>query len=252
MKFVLWSGLVLGLLSPLMAGEEYFSKTFDVNPGARLSLDSHKGHIQIATDGGSTIRVNARIYDGDPELMKYVKIRTRNTDTSVTIEVEYDEPAVRNFWKGLVGESRTWPYVDFEIVVPDDAALNIDSHKSSFDVAAPSGRIEIDSHKGQGTISGVRNEFALDTHKGDFDVEILNMHDVRVDTHKGNVNLRLVGQPNFTVRGDSHKGDIRFQGVDVPVQYEDRGVQVSHKVGNGRNFMDLNTHKGHIKVVVTN
>jgi DUF4097 and DUF4098 domain-containing protein YvlB len=144
----------------------------------------------------------------------------------------------------------TLPLVDFDITVPDDCALDLSSHKSEFDVSAPAGRIEIESHKGFGDIRGVRNDFDLDTHKGEFQVEVVQLTDLEVETHKGDVEVTIRGAKDFTIRGDSHEGRLRFQGRDIQVERDPDSdeIEVRHQEGSGRHHIDVSTHKGTIEV----
>ena len=244
--------LVLISAASVFAGERFFEEEYPVEPNARFSLDSHKGHIQIRTDNGSTIRVKARTHDGDEELLEHVEIIARSSDDYVEIRVKFNDDAARSMWDGLLGKSHEWPLTDFEIVVPDTASLRLDSHKSTFDLEAPSGRIDIESHKGTGTIKGVRSDFKLESHKGQFDVEILQLADLRVETHKGDLSFLIHDAHDFSISGETHKGDIRFRGRDVPIRAKKHGTSISHRVGSGEHRIELSTHKGQIQVEFAN
>ena len=70
-----------------MAGENerFFEETYQVSPGARFSLDSHKGVIRIRTAQTDQVRVHARIHLGngeaDADLLDEMKIQVRNDAT---------------------------------------------------------------------------------------------------------------------------------------------------------------------------
>jgi len=129
---------------------------------------------------------------------------------------------------------------------PDDNSLVLETHKGNIDVEAPAGKVTIQSHKGTGTIFGVRSDFDMQTHKGQFKVEILELHDLQVQTHKGDVALSVHAASNFTIHGDSHKGDIDVTGFAVEKKQEKRSTYIFHKQGSGANRIDLQTHKGNI------
>jgi len=235
-----------------MAAERNISHTFDVEPNATFSLDSHKGHIQVRTDNVRTIEVYARIYMQDGEqagseaLYDHTHIKIRNDKRYVTIEVEYDNDAMEEIFKGLLGRHQSMPAVDFDVVLPDDSNLRLESHKSTFDVDAPAGEVKIESHKGTGQIRQVRSDFQLFTHKGDFDVEILKLNDLEIETHKGDVRVHVQSETGFYVRGSSHKGTLSFSGYDIPVEKDRGSSRVSHRVGSGEHRVELETHKGRI------
>lgn len=237
--------------------ERNVSHTFDVDPNATFSLDTHKGHIQIRTGSLSTIEVRARIYmldgeQGGEELFELVEIKVRNDKRYVSIEVDYDNDAMREIQSGLLGKHQSMPAVDFDVVLPEDSNLRIDSHKSTFDVDAPAGEVKIDSHKGQGKILGIRGDFQMTTHKGDFDVDILELGDLEIETHKGDVRVKIHHAEGFYVRGSSHKGKLSFRGLDIPIEKDHGSSRVSHRVRNGKNRIELETHKGRITLDFAN
>lgn len=248
MKKTLLLAITICLATSLATSQEQvFEKDFPVNAGAELSLDSHKGKIRIRTHNEAVIRVKARIYTDEgrnPEMVDLVEIKARGRSDYVSLEVEYDKPA--KGLGGLLGGSMTLPLVDWDIAVPHDAELNLQSHKSEFDVETPSGRVEIESHKGHGRISGIVSDFRLESHKGKFEVEVEQLSDLRIDTHKGDIELILHGADDFVIRGDSHKGDLRFSGRDIPVEKEDDELMVNYRTGNGDNRINISTHKGDI------
>jgi hypothetical protein len=232
------------------AQERTYDREFPVDPGARFSLETHKGNITVRTHGGSTILVHARIYPDqgrNPELVDHVKIKERSGPHAVDLEVDCDQnhPDLR----GLLQGGWTLPMVDFEITVPDDADLELESHKAHFDLEVPSGRVEIESHKGRGTISGIRGPFELETHKGKFEVTIDRLAGASIETHKGDVRVLLRDTSDLELTGSSYKGRLRFEGLDIPVTVSDGGQSQAHyRTGSGRNKLSLSTHKGTITV----
>ncbi len=253
-RAMILGAMILGLVAATATGfanERTFEKEFEVGAAAELSLDSHKGSIRIRTHGQSVISVSARIYPDNgenPELVDLVEIKTRAGSDYVSIDVEY--PNSKGSFGGLIGGQVTQPLVDFDIMIPDDASLRLDSHKSTFDVEAGSGEVEVESHKGTGTIRGVRNNLELETHKGRFTIEILQLADLALETHKGDIEVSIQGAYDFSISGDSHDGDLRFSGRDIPVEkeHDHHGVEVDYREGSGRNRIRLSTHDGTIEL----
>lgn len=242
--------MLLLVAATVFGNEQTFDKEFEVSAGAELALECHKGTIMIRTHSSPVITVRARIYpDGgeDPELVDLVEIKTRASANRVAVDVDYEQAS--KGISGLFGDQRTLPMVDFDILIPDDAALKLESHKADFDVEAGSGQVEIESHKGHGTIRGVRNELELETHKGEFTVEIAELADVSVETHKGEIELIIYGAHDFTIDGETHDGKLRFDGRDVQVEKgEHHGASVNYREGNGSNRIELSTHDGTIQL----
>ena len=233
--------------------DRYLARDFEVVPGARFSLDSHKGKIKIGTTDQDRIEVKAHVHFGDiedanPDLLEFVEVNILNGEDYVDVDVKFNQEDARSWWDNLSGKGMTWPYVDFEILVPDTASLKIDTHKGELDLQVPSGEIRIDSHKGTGTIAGVRNNLRLDTHKGQFDVQILDLHDLDIDTHKGNLDIAIENASDVSVNADSYKGNLRFKGRDIQTRSDKKGknTKADFREGTGENRIRIETHKGDI------
>ena len=257
---------VLMLILPViaMASDKVVVKTFEVDSGARLSLECYKGEIKIRTGDVSSIQMHARIYpdEGPVSDLEHVMIETSGRGDYVHIEVEYDEDAMksRNSGDGLLSSwnGTSLPFVDFDIIVPQDASLSLESHKSTFDVQAPSGEVMIDTHKGHGKVVGVRGDFGLSTHKGEFDVEVDLNGDLELETHKGKINVIINGADNFRLRGETHDGDLDFEGFGFKAErvehwengdhHSSEDSYVSETIGGGKHRIDIETHKGRIKL----
>jgi len=247
--------ILICLPAAVFGAEKVVEKTFQVSPDARLSVEFHKGKIAVRTANVSEIRMTARIHpdEGPDEDLDLVEIDTSSSSGYVRVKVDYDQVQRKrsgglfDSWNGT-----SLPLVDFDIVMPDGGRLDVETHKGRVDVEAPSGEVTVESHKGEGRITNVRGDFELSTHKGDFDVEIAEMKDVQVETHKGHVDLKIRGASDFTVRGQSHDGSITFAGYDIPVERDsDRhrhDLWISHTEGSGANRLELDTHKGDIRV----
>jgi hypothetical protein len=255
--------IALGIILPVAAfaagGERLVEESFEVAAGTELFLESHKGEVRIRTADVSTIQMTARIHtdegsdEGSDEGLELVSIETSSGKGYVKISVDYDQLQKEHRSGLFQSEDYSMPLVDFDIVMPDSGRLKLESHKSELKVEAPSGEVRIDTHKGEGHITNVRSDFTLSTHKGDFKVEIEEMGDIDIETHKGNVNLRIHGATDFSIRGESHKGDFSFDGYDIPIERKDDGEKwISHKVGSSEHRINLETHKGDISIAFVN
>jgi hypothetical protein len=242
--------LVLALACLAASGaERFYEQEFPVGAGARLELESFKGKITLRTDEGSTVRVSARIYSDEgtrPELVDFMEIEAHARESYVELSAEFDQGEAEE--AELLGRSWSQPSVDWEIVLPDDMSVELESHKSEFDLQVPAGSIEVESHKGEGSIRGVRGRFEIETHKGEFDVEVQALSHVEVETHKGRVELTVHGAADLAVSAESHRGRLEFEGRDIVVEEEDGEKFVDYREGDGSRTMELETHEGTIRV----
>lgn len=236
------------------AADRVVEKQFKVNPNATFALDNHKGLIVIRTQSGHQISVKAvitmntkddsKMSDGDRQaVIDATEIRFKNTDNLVKVDVVTESAPT----KGAVAWNQTLPTVDFEIALPQDANLELITHKGELQVQAPSGTIEIDSHKGTGTIDGVRNTFKMTSHKGEFAIGFAKLARIEIETHKGEITLDLPGGP-MTLDATSHKGQFKFHGRDIPVTSDRGEVSASYTEGAGTHRISLDTHKGQFTV----
>lgn len=250
MKNALILGFVL-VAATGFASDRYYDEEFQVGRDAEFSLECHKGSITIRTHPVPVISVQARIYADqgkNPELVDLTEIKARAGQRFVSIDVEYGRPDEKE--NSFLGESTTLPLIEWTILVPDDASLELESHKSTFDIDAPIGQIKIETHKGRGSVRGVRGAFELETHKGEFEVEIAELTDLEIETHKGDILATIYGARDFSIDGEaqSHEGTLQFSGYDIPIKKEDGELIVDFNSGSGRNSIEVSTYKGKIEL----
>ncbi len=246
--------LLCSFAASAFAADRVVEKQFKVNPNATFALDNHKGLIVIRTQPGHQVSVKAIVTMADDEYNKMsagdrqaaidaTEIRFKSSDSLVKVDVVNNNGPT----KGALSWNQTLPTVDFEIALPQDANLELSSHKGELRIQAPSGTLEIESHKGTGTVDGVRNQFKLTTHKGDFVIGFAKLAAIEVETHKGQISLDLPGGP-MTLDATSHKGQFKFNGRNIPVTREDGEVSAHYTEGVGTHRIRLDTHKGQFTV----
>lgn len=244
--FLLIMALAATTAVSALAQERSYQKEFPVNPSARFSLDSYKGTIHIRTDGGTTIRVKARIYpdvEGTPESIHDVEITENSSRNSVSIKaVNTSQRIIHTSGKNIL------PMVAWDIQLPDTVDLTLTTYKSQISLNVPAGRIDINSYKGTGTIRNVRNALKLDTYKGNFQIEVRKPADLDLDTYKGDIALAVWGAQDFELRAHTRKGKLQFAGLSIPVEEKRRNTEVSFTRGSGKNRLNLDTFKGNFKV----
>ena len=194
-KTLVWRSIALTL--SMLASTYSFTaqrvveESIPVNNDVNFSIDSHRGRVNITTADVDTIEITAVIRHDDRDALDNVEINIYRSRERVSIDVDYDQP-IFNFSRLFSLNYYQYPDILFEIVLPDEATLRIDSHRSILDIDAPSGRVRISTHRGRGRIGGIRNDLYIDTHRGSFDVEILELHDVHIDTHRGDIDLEYL------------------------------------------------------------
>lgn len=245
---LLQSSLIALLLLPALpsfAAEKVFVKTVEVNSDVRFSIDSHRGQVVITTGNVDTVSITAVIRHDDAEVIDDVEIEVRSSPQRVSVGIDFDQN-IFSFTSLFNLNSFEYPDIRFEIVLPEQASLTIDSHRSILDIQAPRGRINISSHRGEGFISNIRNDINLDTHRGDFELVIEDLHDVQIDSHRGNIQLNIASAINFSIDANTHRGDFTVQGLDVPIRKDERSRYIDFTQGSGINRIEIDTHRGSI------
>lgn len=239
---LLASGLLAG---GSFAAERVFEDSFDVNSDVDFSIDSHRGEVNISTADVDRVEITAVIRHDDRDVVEDVEIVVVRSRERVKVEVDYDEVPFR-LSSLFSWDSYDYPYIEFNILLPEQAMLEVDSHRSRLDIDAPAGRVDISAHRGSGRISGVRNNLHLDTHRGDFELEVEDLHDVRIDTHRGDVDLNILQASDFAITAESHRGDLVMRGRPALTRSHDRNNYLSYNEGSGANRINVDSHRGDV------
>src|SRR5262245_10608156 len=95
-------------------------------------------------------------------------------------------------WLG--GRDRSWA-VSFEVFVPWDTNLKVESHNGGITVSDVRGRLEVETHNGGLQLSRVSADISGSTHNGAIQVQLegdtRNVRQVDLSTHNGAVTLLL-------------------------------------------------------------
>lgn len=247
----LWvTSLLTGCLSLLLcttanAAERIEEIEFPVNADADFFLKTHRGDVEIRTADVDAIRVVATFTHEDEDALDRVALDSSGTRDRVRVRVEFEEYNFSNWFNWRDGSP--YPEVNLVVELPRTVSLDLDSHRSTLDIEAPSGDVRIKAHRGRGDITAIRSDFILDTHRGDFDLAVAELHDLDIKTHRGNVYARIDRAKDYRITGDSHRGRLRFPGSNFRVRYDDnRGSSVYERIGSGENRVMLDTHRGDI------
>ena len=245
-----WRSITLTLSMLLctnsFAAQRVVEESISVNSDVIFSIDSHRGRVNITTADVDSIEIRAVIRHDDADVLDNVEINIYRSRERVSVDVDYDQP-IFNLSRLFSINNYEYPDILFEIVLPDEASLRIESHRSRLDIDAPSGRVRISTHRGAGRIGGIRNDLQLETHRGSFELEILELHDVDIDTHRGDIELGIVQANNFTIDAHTNRGSLRVRGRDVSVHRDDRDSYINYRQGDGRNLIKVESHRGDIR-----
>jgi DUF4097 and DUF4098 domain-containing protein YvlB len=242
---VVFAGTMVGLSlrNPHKAHAESFSsdrsekieKTFTVESGGRLVIDSDEGDISIQGTSGSEVKVV--VYTkGNEERRKDFTVDFEQEGNTVKIEGKRSRNHFR-FWDG------DWFDVRFEVQVPNN--FNVELHTAGGDIVlekikgditgeTAGGDVKMAELEGEINLHTSGGDILLDDSKGTIEAKTSG-GDVTCENVEGNLNVETSG------------GDIRVTHSDVELNAETSGgdIIVSLKDNHG---IHLSTAGGDVKV----
>ncbi|MEK7258445.1 MAG: hypothetical protein AAB211_01450 [Pseudomonadota bacterium] len=230
------------------AVERIVQETIPVNPDVRFSIESHRGELEITTGSVDAIEITVYIEHDEQEVVDEVAINIDRSLSDVAIEVNYDDPDEKVDFDFIGLNDYDYPEIRFVIVLPDAASLKVEAHRSQLEIAAPAGRVDIDTSRSTGRITDVRNDFKIVSTRGNYDIEIQDLHDVDVEGQRSNVRLDIFAATDFTLSGETRRGDVMITGEDVVTQNRERGERVDHVRGSGSSFVSFDVERGDLQL----
>jgi hypothetical protein len=169
----------------------------------RVTLDTHKGSVDIATWDRPAIEVHARIepdsfsFNGE-EQVRATDVRIDSSPNSMRIQTDYGRLADR--WS-IFGFGR--PAVHYTIRMPRTARLLIRDYRSDIRIGRLQGGLELNTYRGSAVIASVEGPLRLETNRGRIRVEAARITArSRVDTQRGDVELAIPRGSGFELDAD--------------------------------------------------
>lgn len=236
---VLMITALLALLSTSVWADREIEKSFDVEQGGLLELDTDMGSINVESHSSNRIKVSVEIEGWDEDEFE-VSFKT----TSNGLKIEGDKTGGN--W-GSWGSRR----VRFDITVPQNFNLDMRTSGGSIRVDDLIGNVEVDTSGGSLRFGNIEGEIDGRTSGGS----------IRVEGAKGNVKVRTsggslsIGDIAGDIHGRTSGGSIRLGAVsgtaDVAtsggsIRIEEVGGQVEAKTSGGSVELTLSKQpKGH-------
>ena len=145
-----------GLLLPIGAAAQsrVFEQTVSLESGGRLSVESGKGSLQITSWDREEVEIHARIEaprnvsaDYARRAVEATQIEVRGGGSSVSIEPDYsDVPYRGDRWND---NSRSVPFIHFEIRAPRRPRLIVESDRGPTTISGFEGDMDIETDRGE-------------------------------------------------------------------------------------------------------
>ena len=228
--------LAVALAMPVLAAGQTkeFNETVPLDSGGRLRLEGSKGSITMTAWEREEVEIRARIEAPHNVSADYARravdattVAVTGTARSVRIRSNYEDvPTRTSFWDR---DSRSIPYIHYEIRAPRRLSLFVESDRGPTDLTGFEGEIELDADRGEIDLRDLTGEIRIVIDRGDdsrmssirgsFDLDAdrtnVRMRDIRIEDDsrleidRGDVEIDLDASQGLTLRTDlSRRADF--------------------------------------------
>lgn len=247
-------GLAFGL-AVLTAGaaaaetaQEVFEQTYGFSPGQRLSISNTNGDISVEAWDRDEVQVRAT---------KRVKSRSRSVDellAELRIEVEVDGRGIEidteyPFSRGLFGRSDVNASVEYDVMVPRRADLELRTVNGEIDVARVDGEIRLRSTNGGLSVTDSAGSVNAATTNGGIQAELDRVSEASMvfETTNGGIRVYLPSTVRASLLARTTNGSID---TDFPVEVRGsfRRTRLEGDINGGGPLLELRTTNGAIRI----
>jgi DUF4097 and DUF4098 domain-containing protein YvlB len=249
MKRAYLAGAALLLVSATAMADvketEEFS--FDVNTGARISLENVNGNIEVTGGSDSKVKVIANKKAGKQEYMDDLKIVIDATADYVRIETQHpDSKGWFNWGNGSSGS------VSYQLMVPSDVDLDsIETVNGDVTIESVDGEVKAGTVNGTISVSGLLADVNLDTVNGSIKAvfeELGAGQRVKADTVNGKIALYLPAEASARIAAETVNGSIDADDFGLKVEKGFVGRDLDGEIGGGDARVNLETVNGSIRI----
>jgi DUF4097 and DUF4098 domain-containing protein YvlB len=203
--------------------EEKISKTFQVNPGGKLVLETSLGCIEVKTESGNTLRVEILIHKdswSDERMKRFLKdfdIEFSQNGNDVSVRAEY-EKGYHHWFSGSKN-----PEVNFVIVVPKVYNLDLQTSGGWIKIADLEGNAVCETSGGSLDFGHIKG--TVDGHTSGGAIQVAGCEGtLDVETSGGSIS---VGSTKGDIRANTSGGSISIDETYGSVQAETSGGSIS-------------------------
>lgn len=223
--------------------ERVVEKTFSVQPGGRLKVETSGGSIRVQSSNGSEVtvvakqRIKASSEAKADELLEDLTLTMEQDDEGIIAKAKY--------------EKRSWGsqpvQVDFVVTVP--ARYNVDLRTSGGGVKVGDldGRVDARTSGGSIDLGKITGDVVAQTSGGSVSLEE-GAGDVKLGTSGGSIRVgRAVGETDLNTSG----GGIDIKSVESPLHASTSGGSINATIaGPMKGDCVLSTSGGRVRAVV--
>jgi hypothetical protein len=215
------------------AVKETEEMTFDVAPGARISLENINGDITITAGSGDQIQLVAYKKAGKQEYLDELKVIVDADENYIRIETKH--PKSEGGWFKWGNDSSG--SVTYELEIPEDVDLDtISTVNGDVDISGVSGLVKAETVNGSLSATGLIGDVNLETVNGsvraEFD-ELSNDQRISADAVNGKIVLIVPEDTSARVTAETVNGSIDAEDFGLKPEKGFVGRDLSGDIGGG-------------------
>ncbi len=188
--------LIVLLVLPVAAtAGTRIEKKLDLSSGGTFRLDTDAGSVSIV--GGSSDGAEIVITSKRDDIEEHFKLSFEDSGNEVRVRVERRGSRVFNWF-------RSGPSLHFEIRVPKEVRVLVDTSGGRIELEAIDGDVDLDTSGGSITVEDVHGKVVADTSGGGISMDDVS-GDIVADTSGGGINIEQAGG---SVRADTSGGPV--------------------------------------------
>lgn len=244
------AGAALLLVSTALnaAVNETEKMTFDVAPGARVSLENINGDIKINRGSDGEVRLVAYKKAGKQEYLDELKVITDADRNYVRIETRH--PKSEGGWFKWGNDSSG--SVAYELEVPEDVDLDsITTVNGDVKISGVSGLVKAETVNGSLKASGLVGDVNLETVNGSVEAEFDQLGEgqrVTADAVNGKILLLVPSDTSARITAETVNGSINADDFGLEPEKGFVGRDLSGEIGGGDARISLDTVNGSIRI----
>lgn len=239
------AGFSLAAAADVSTTEEY---RFEVDPGARVSLENINGSIRITGYAGDTVNVTAHKSAGKQEYLDELEVVIDATDDYVRIETRH--PERKGSWFKWGSDSSG--SVSYVLDVPSGVELDaIETVNGDVEIEAVTGNVKASTVNGTLEVSGLAADVNLETVNGSVKARFDRLgagQRVNAEAVNGAVTLVLPADASARVEAETVNGGIHAEDFGLKAEKGFVGRDLSGEIGNGDARISLDTVNGSIRI----
>ncbi|MEO6259922.1 MAG: DUF4097 family beta strand repeat-containing protein [Thermoanaerobaculia bacterium] len=232
---------------------ETFDRTFEVRPGALVSLVNTNGRITVHSWNQPRVRIQAqkraesRDADAAKQGLVSLKIETAAMDGGLKVNTRYPKTS-NGIMEWIAGTSVNLS-VTYEVTVPRSMNLSLENTNGAMDLTDIHGQHHLETTNGHLELVQCGGSLDAETTNGAIRAEMLEVtpgKNVRAETTNGRITLSLPRRFSGNVDASTTNGSIT---TDLPVSTTDTGHRsLRGTINGGGPELRLHTTNGSIEI----